>query len=62
MARKTKEAAQETRNCILDAAEQVFQRQGVSRTWGRSSSRVTSRHFDHGNGTLAFTSKLFRFG
>ncbi len=29
---------------------------------GRSSSRVTSRHFDHGNGTLAFTSKLFRFG
>jgi len=30
--------------------------------WGRSSSRVTSRHFDHGNGTLAFTSKLFRFG
>jgi len=31
-------------------------------TWGRSSSRVTSRHFDHGNGTLAFTSKLFRFG
>lgn len=32
MARKTKEAAQETRNCILDAAEQVFQRQGVSRT------------------------------
>ena len=31
-------------------------------SWGRSSSRVTSRHFDHGNGTLAFTSKLFRFG
>ena len=36
---------------------------GVDLTsWGRSSSRVTSRHFDHGNGTLAFTSKLFRFG
>ena len=32
MVRKTKEAAQETRSCILDAAEQVFQRQGVSRT------------------------------
>ena len=32
------------------------------RNRGRSSSRVTSRHFDHGNGTLAFTSKLFRFG
>ncbi|MCB1826366.1 MAG: TetR family transcriptional regulator [Candidatus Competibacteraceae bacterium] len=32
MVRKTKEAAQETRNRILDAAEQVFQRQGVSRT------------------------------
>ena len=30
--------------------------------WGRSSSRVTSRHFDHGNGSQAFTSKLFRFG
>lgn len=32
MARKTKEQAQETRCRILDAAEQVFQRQGVSRT------------------------------
>ena len=32
MARKTKEEARETRNRILDAAEQVFQRQGVSRT------------------------------
>jgi TetR/AcrR family acrAB operon transcriptional repressor len=32
MVRKTKEEAQETRNRILDAAEQVFQRQGVSRT------------------------------
>ncbi len=32
VARKTKEEAQETRNRILDAAEQVFQRQGVSRT------------------------------
>lgn len=32
MARKTKEEAWETRQCILDAAEQVFQRQGVSRT------------------------------
>jgi len=35
---------------------------GETLTRGRSSSRVTSRHFDHGNGTLAFTSKLFRFG
>ena len=26
----------------------------------RSSSRVTSRHFDHGNGSRAFTFKLFR--
>lgn len=32
MARKTKEEAQETRNRILDAAEVVFQRSGVSRT------------------------------
>jgi TetR/AcrR family transcriptional regulator, acrAB operon repressor len=32
MARKTKEEAQETRHRILDAAEIVFQRQGVSRT------------------------------
>jgi TetR/AcrR family transcriptional regulator, acrAB operon repressor len=32
MARKTKEEAQETRHRILDAAEVVFQRQGVSRT------------------------------
>lgn len=32
MVRKTKEEAQETRQRILDAAEQVFQRQGVSRT------------------------------
>ncbi|HPF59179.1 MAG TPA: TetR family transcriptional regulator [Candidatus Competibacteraceae bacterium] len=32
MVRKTKEEAQETRHRILDAAEQVFQRQGVSRT------------------------------
>ncbi len=32
MVRKTKAAARETRSCILDAAEQVFQRQGVSRT------------------------------
>lgn len=32
MARKTKEEAQETRNRILDAAEIVFQRNGVSRT------------------------------
>jgi len=31
MARKTKEEAQETRNRILDAAESVFQRTGVSR-------------------------------
>lgn len=31
MVRKTKEAALETRNRILDAAEQVFQRSGVSR-------------------------------
>ncbi len=29
---------------------------------GRSSSRVTSRHFDHGNGSRAFTFKLFRSG
>jgi TetR/AcrR family transcriptional regulator, acrAB operon repressor len=32
MVRKTKEEAEETRQRILDAAEQVFQRQGVSRT------------------------------
>lgn len=32
MVRKTKEEAQETRSRILDAAEQIFQRQGVSRT------------------------------
>ncbi len=32
MARKTKEEALETRNRILDAAEVVFQRSGVSRT------------------------------
>lgn len=32
MVRKTKEEAQETRQRILDAAEQVFQRQGVSHT------------------------------
>lgn len=32
MARKTKEEALETRNRILDAAEVVFQRDGVSRT------------------------------
>lgn len=32
MARKTKEAAQETRHAILDAAERVFQENGVSRT------------------------------
>ncbi len=32
MARKTKEEALETRNRILDAAEVVFQRNGVSRT------------------------------
>jgi TetR/AcrR family transcriptional regulator, acrAB operon repressor len=32
MARKTKEDAQETRHAILDAAEQVFQKHGVSRT------------------------------
>lgn len=32
MARKTKEQAQETRNLILDAAEQVFQERGVSHT------------------------------
>lgn len=32
MVRKTKEEAWETRHRILDAAEQVFQRQGVSRT------------------------------
>ncbi|HRY16568.1 MAG TPA: TetR family transcriptional regulator [Candidatus Competibacteraceae bacterium] len=32
MVRKTKEEAQETRHRILDAAEQVFQHQGVSRT------------------------------
>ena len=32
MVRKTKEEAQETRNAILDAAEVVFQKQGVSRT------------------------------
>lgn len=32
MVRKTKEDAQETRQRILDSAEQVFQRQGVSRT------------------------------
>ncbi len=32
MARKTKEEAQATRHRILDAAEQVFQAQGVSRT------------------------------
>ncbi len=32
MARKTKEEAMETRNRILDAAEIVFQRNGVSRT------------------------------
>lgn len=32
MVRKTKEEAQETRYAILDAAEQVFQEKGVSRT------------------------------
>jgi TetR/AcrR family acrAB operon transcriptional repressor len=32
MARKTKEQALETREGILDAAEQLFQRKGVSRT------------------------------
>lgn len=32
MVRKTKEEALETRNAILDAAEQVFQEKGVSRT------------------------------
>lgn len=32
MARRTKEAAQETRNGILDAAEQIFSERGVSRT------------------------------
>jgi TetR/AcrR family acrAB operon transcriptional repressor len=32
MARKTKEEALETRNRIIDTAEQVFYRQGVSRT------------------------------
>ncbi len=32
MVRKTKEEAQETRDAILDAAEQVFQERGVSRT------------------------------
>jgi TetR/AcrR family acrAB operon transcriptional repressor len=32
MARRTKEEARETRNRILDAAEQVFVRQGVSNT------------------------------
>ena len=32
MARKTKEEALETRDGILDAAEQLFQRKGVSRT------------------------------
>jgi TetR/AcrR family acrAB operon transcriptional repressor len=32
MVRKTKDEAWETRQRILDAAEQVFQRQGVSRT------------------------------
>jgi TetR/AcrR family transcriptional regulator, acrAB operon repressor len=32
MVRKTKEEAQETRHRILDAAEQVFQAQGVART------------------------------
>ncbi len=34
----------------------------VLTTGGRSSSRVTSRHFDHGNGSRAFTFKLFRSG
>jgi len=32
MVRKTKEEAQETRNAILDAAERVFQENGVSHT------------------------------
>lgn len=32
MARKSKEDAQATRNCILDAAVELFGRQGVSRT------------------------------
>lgn len=32
MARKTKQEAQETRHSILDAAERLFQRQGVSNT------------------------------
>ena len=32
MVRKTKAAAQETRHLILDAAERVFERRGVSRT------------------------------
>ena len=32
MARRTKEAAAETRQCILDAAEHLFHEQGVSRT------------------------------
>src|SRR3970040_1334202 len=32
MARRTKEAAQETRNHILDAAEQIFSERGGSRT------------------------------
>jgi len=30
--RRTKEEAQETRNCLLDTAEKVFQEKGVSRT------------------------------
>jgi TetR/AcrR family transcriptional regulator, acrAB operon repressor len=32
MVRRTKEDAQETRNCILDAAVEVFNRQGVAQT------------------------------
>ena len=32
MARRTKQEAMATRDSLLDAAEQLFQRQGVSRT------------------------------
>ena len=48
--------------------EQIFfnhlkgQTMSALTTRGRSSSRVTSRHFDHGNGSRAFTFKLFRSG
>jgi TetR/AcrR family acrAB operon transcriptional repressor len=42
MARRTKEEAQETRNRILDTAEQVFLKKGVSRTSLEDIARAAS--------------------